>query len=127
MSTGLGDGLMNGTHIENTGAQATVTVTDARGGIATTAFIITPAGLTGTGPCESAICVTAAGYTIKTAAGYTIKSSTTLQMTATSFRSDGTTLDLTPIATWACTTSPASGSVSAIGLYTAGSSASTYM
>jgi hypothetical protein len=47
-------------------------------------------------------------------------------MTATSYWSDGTTLDLTPIATWACTPSPVCGSVSAIGLYTAGSAAGTY-
>src|SRR5258705_9446749 len=47
-------------------------------------------------------------------------------MTASSYWSDGTTLDLTPTATWACTPSPVCGSVSAIGLYTAGSSPSTY-
>ena len=85
MSTGLGGGLINGTPTTITGVQATVTVTDARGGIATTAFMLTPAGLTGTGPCGSPICVTAAGYAIKTATGYTIKTSTTLQMTATSY------------------------------------------
>ncbi len=101
-------------------------VTDAGGRTATTSFMITPAGLTGLGPCGSAICVTGAGYAIKTAEGYTITTSATLQMTATSYWSDGTTLDLTPIATWACTPSPACGSLSANGLYTAGSSASTY-
>jgi SH3 domain-containing YSC84-like protein 1 len=126
MSTGLGGGLINGTPTGITGAQATVTVTDARGVSAATAFMITPAGLTGTGPCGSAICVTGAGYAIKSAAGYTIKSSTTLQMTATGYWSDGTTLDLTPIANWACTPSPVCGSVSASGLYTAGSTAGTY-
>jgi Uncharacterized conserved protein len=126
MSRGLGGGLINGTPTGITGVQATVTVTDARGGIAVTAFMISPAGLTGTGPCGSAICVTAEGYAIKTAAGYTIKTSTTLQMKATSYWSDGTTLDVTPKATWACTPSPVCGSVSATGLYTAGSSASTY-
>ena len=126
MSIGLGGGLINGTPTGITGVQATVTVTDARGGIATTAFMITPAGLTGAGPCGSAICVTAVGYAIKTDAGYTIQTSATLQMTAMSYWSDGTTMDLTPIATWACTPSPGCGSVSAKGLYTAGSSASTY-
>jgi hypothetical protein len=126
MSTGLGGGLINGTPTGITGEQATVTVTDARGASTATAFMITPAGLTGTGPCGSAICVTASAYAIKTAAGYTIQSSSTLQMTATSYWSDGTTLDLTPIATWACTPSPVCGSVSAIGLYTAGSAAGTY-
>jgi len=126
MSTGLGGGLINGTPTGITGVQATVAVTDARGRVAATAFMITPAGLTGTGPCGSAICVSAEGFAIKTAAGYTIKTSTTLQMTATSYWSDGTTLDLTPIATWACTPSPVCGSLSAIGLYTAGSSAGTY-
>jgi len=126
MSTGLGGGLINGTPTGITGVQATVKVTDAGGRIATTSFMITPAGLTGLGPCGSAICVTGAGYAIKTAEGYTITTSATLQMTATSYWSDGTTLDLTPIATWACTPSPACGSLSANGLYTAGSSASTY-
>jgi lipid-binding SYLF domain-containing protein len=126
MSTGLGGGLINGTPTGITGVQATVKVTDAGGRTATTSFMITPAGLTGLGPCGSAICVTGAGYAIKTAEGYTITTSATLQMTATSYWSDGTTLDLTPIATWACTPSPACGSLSANGLYTAGSSASTY-
>ena len=126
MSTGVGGGLINGTPTGITGVQATVKVTDAGGRTATTSFMITPAGLTGLGPCGSAICVTGAGYAIKTAEGYTITTSATLQMTATSYWSDGTTLDLTPIATWACTPSPACGSLSANGLYTAGSSASTY-
>jgi SH3 domain-containing YSC84-like protein 1 len=126
MSTGLGGGLINGTPTGITGVQAAVTVTDARGGIAVTSFMITPAGLTGAGPCGSAICVTAAGYAIKTAEGYTITTSATLQMTATSYWSDVTSLDLTPLATWACTPSPDCGSVSANGLYTAGRSASTY-
>ena len=126
MSTGLGGGLINGTPTGIASVQAIVTVTDARGGIAATSFTVTPAGLTGTGPCGSAICVTGAGYAIKTTAGYTIKTSTTLQMTATSYWSDGTTLDLTPIAIWACTPSPVCGSVSATGLYTAGSSTGTY-
>src|SRR2546429_4782581 len=66
--------------------------------------------VTGKGPCDSAVCVTAAGYAIKTDAGYTIKTSTTLQMTATGYWSDGTSLDLTPIATWDCTPSPVCGS-----------------
>ena len=126
MSTGLGGGLINGTPTGITGVQATVKVTDAGGRTATISFMITPAGLTGLGPCGSAICVTGAGYAIKTAEGYTITTSATLQMTATSYWSDGTTLDLTPIATWACTPSPDCGSLSANGLYTAGSSASTY-
>jgi SH3 domain-containing YSC84-like protein 1 len=126
MSTGLGGGLINGTPTTITGVQATVTVTDARGGIATTAFMLTPAGLTGTGPCGSPICVTAAGYAIKTATGYTIKTSTTLQMTATSYWSDGTTFDLTPSTAWTCTPSRICGSVSTNGLYTAGSSSATY-
>ena len=126
MSTGLGGGLINGTPTGITGVQAAVTVTDARGGIAATSFMITPAGLTGAGPCGSAICVTAAGYAIKTAEGYTITTSAALQMTATSYWSDGTTLDLTPIAIWACTPGPDCGSVSANGLYTAGRSAATY-
>jgi lipid-binding SYLF domain-containing protein len=126
MSTGLGGGLINGTPTGITGVQATVTVTDARGGVAATTFMITPAGLTGTGPCGSAICVTAAGYAIKGAEGYTITTSATLQMTATSYWSDSTSLDLTPVATWACTPSPACGSVSTKGLHTSGSSAATY-
>jgi SH3 domain-containing YSC84-like protein 1 len=126
MSTGLGGGLINGTPTGITGVQAMVTVTDARGGIATTAFMVSPAGLTGAGPCGSAICVTAAGYAIKTATGYTIKTSNTLQMTAISYWSDGTTLDLTHMAAWTCTASPVCGSVSTIGLFTAGSSAATY-
>ena len=82
--------------------------------------------VTGKGPCDSAVCVTAAGYAIKTDAGYTIKTSTTLQMTATGYWSDGTSLDLTPIATWDCTPSPVCGSVSANGFYTTGSSAGSY-
>jgi lipid-binding SYLF domain-containing protein len=126
MSTGLGGGLINGTPTGVTGVQASVTVTDARGGIATTAFMVTPAGLTGAGPCGSAVCVTAAGYAIKTATGYTIKASNTLQMTAISYWSDSTTLDLTSMAAWACAPSPVCGSVSTTGLYTAGSSAGTY-
>jgi lipid-binding SYLF domain-containing protein len=126
MSTGMGGGLINGTPTGITGVQAAVTVTDARGGIAVTSFMITPAGLTGVGPCGSAICVTATGYAIKTAEGYTITTSATLQMTATSYWSDATSLDITPLATWACTPSPDCGSVSANGLYTVGRSASTY-
>jgi lipid-binding SYLF domain-containing protein len=126
MSTGLGGGLINGTPTGITGVQATVTVTDVRGGIAATSFMIAPAGLTGSGPCGSAICVTAAGYAIKTAEGYTITTSATVQMTATSYWSDNTTLDLTPTATWACTPTPDCGSVSANGLYRAGKSAATY-
>ena len=51
MSTGLGGGLINGTPTGITGEQATVTVTDVRGGTAATSFMITPAGLTGSGPC----------------------------------------------------------------------------
>jgi lipid-binding SYLF domain-containing protein len=126
MSTGLGGGLINGTPTGITGAQVAVTVTDARGGIAATSFMITPAGLTGAGPCGNAICVTGAGYAIKTADGYTVTTSATLQMTATSYWSDGTSLDLTPVAIWACTPSPGCGSVSANGLYTTGKSAATY-
>ena len=126
MSTGLGGGLINGTPTEITGVQATVTVTDVRGGTAATSFTITPAGLTGSGPCGSAICVTAAGYAIKTAEGYTITTSATVQMTATSYWSDNTSLDLTPTATWACTPTPDCGSISPNGLYSAGKSAATY-
>jgi lipid-binding SYLF domain-containing protein len=47
-------------------------------------------------------------------------------MAATSYWSDGTTLDITRAANWACTPSPACGSVSERGLYTAGDSAGTY-
>jgi len=126
MSTGLGGGLINGTPTGTTGVDATVTVTDARGGSVTSTFMIRPAGLKGTGPCGSAICVTAAGYAIKTAEGYAVTTSATVQMTATSYWSDGTTLDVTSTATWACIPSPACGSVSANGLYRAGKSASTY-
>jgi SH3 domain-containing YSC84-like protein 1 len=126
MSTGMGGGLINGTPSGTTGAHATVTVTDARGGTAATTFMITPAGLTGTGPCGSSFCVTAPVYAIKTPESYVIKPSSTLQFAATSYWSDGTTLDLTPVATWACTPVPACGSVSEKGLYTAGGSASTY-
>ena len=126
MSTGTGGGLLNGVPTGTTGAQATVTVTDARGGTAATTFMIKPAGLTGTGPCGSAICVTATIYAIKTPDAYVMRTSTKMQMAATSYWSDGSSLDLTPIATWACTPSPACGSVSTNGLYTAGSSAATY-
>ena len=126
MSTGLGGGLINGTPTGITGAQATVAVKDARGGTASTTFTITPAALTGGGPCGSAICVAAPIYAIKNAEGYVMRPSTTLQMMATSYWSDTTTLDVTPIATWTCTPSPACGSVSTSGLYTAGSSAGTY-
>jgi lipid-binding SYLF domain-containing protein len=126
MSTGLGGGLINGTPTGITGQQATVTVTDARGGIAATSFMITPAGLTGVGPCGSSVCVTASGYAIKTAEGYTITTSGTVQMTAGTYWSDGTSTQVTPVATWACTPSPDCGSVSASGLYTAGKTASTY-
>jgi lipid-binding SYLF domain-containing protein len=126
MSNGLGGGLINGTPTGITGEQATVTVTDAKGGIAATSFMITPAGLTGSGPCGNAICVTAAGYAIKTAEGYTIATSETVQMTAMSYWSDNTSLDVTSTATWACTPTPECGSVSANGLYRAGKSAATY-
>src|SRR5499433_1586602 len=126
MSTGTGGGLINGAPTGTTGAQATVTVTDARGGTASTTFMIKPAGLTGTGPCGSAICVTATIYAIKTPDAYVVRTSAKMQMTATSYWSDGSSLDLPPIATWACTPSPACGSVSKNGLYTAGSSAATY-
>ena len=126
MSTGLGGGLINGTPTGITGVQATVTVTDARGGVAATAFMITPTGLTGSGPCGSPICVTGASYAIKTAEGYTITALATVQMAATTYWSDGSTLDVTSMATWACASSPQCGSVSATGLYTAGSSVGTY-
>jgi SH3 domain-containing YSC84-like protein 1 len=126
MSIGLGGGLINGTPTGITGVQATVTVTDARGGIAATSIMITPAGLTGSGPCGSSICVTGAGYAIKTAEGYTITTLATVQMAATTYWSDGSTLDVTSMATWACAPSPQCGSVSATGLYTAGSSVGTY-
>src|SRR5437016_13341895 len=79
--------------------------------------------VTGKGPCDSAVCVTAAGYAIKTDAGYTIKTTTTLQMTATCYWSDSTSLELTPIATRDCTPSPVCGSVPANCFQTAGSSA----
>ncbi len=126
MSTGLGGGLIYGTPEGITGVQATVTVTDARGGTASTSFMITPAGLTAAGPCGSSICVTGDGYAIKTAEGYTITTSATVQMTATAFWSDGSTLDATSMATWACAPSTLCGSVAANGLYTAGSSVGTY-
>ncbi|MGB2663137.1 MAG: lipid-binding SYLF domain-containing protein, partial [Candidatus Acidiferrum sp.] len=126
MSTGLGGGLINGMPSGITGVQATVTVTDARGAIAATSFMITPVGLTGSGPCGSAICVSAANYVIKTAEGYTITTLATVQMAATTYWSDGSTLDVTSMATWACTPSPQCGSVSATGLYAAGNSVGTY-
>ena len=126
MSTGPGGGLINGTPTGITGEQATVTVTDARGGTAATSFMITPAGLTGSGPCGSSVCVTAANYVIKTAEGYTITTLATVQMAATTYWSDGSTLDVTSMATWACTPSPQCGSVSATGLYAAGNSVGTY-
>jgi lipid-binding SYLF domain-containing protein len=126
MSTGSGGGLINGTPTETTSVPATVKVTDARGGTATTSFIITPAGLTAAGPCGSSVCVTGAGYAIKTADGYTTTTLATVQMTATAYWSDGSTLDATSMATWACAPSPQCGSVSANGLYAAGSSVGTY-
>src|SRR5215471_10467559 len=126
MSSGMGGGLINGTPSDTMSAQATVTVTDARGTTGTTSFTITPASLTGTGPCGSAICVTAPVYAIKTPESYVMSSSATLQFKAVSYWSDGTTLDVTPMATWACTPSPACGSISPTGLYTAGRSAGTY-
>jgi lipid-binding SYLF domain-containing protein len=126
MSTGLGGGLINGTPTGITGVQATVTVTDVGGGIAATSFMIAPAGLTGSGACGGSICVTGAGYAIKTAEGYTITTLATVQMAATTYWSDGSILDVTSMATWACTPSPQCGSVSATGLYTAGSSVGTY-
>ena len=126
MSTGLGGGLINGSPTGITGEQATVTVTDARGGIAATSFMITPAGLTGSGPCGSPLCVTGAGYAIKTAEGYTITTLATVQMAATSYWSDGSTLDVTALASWACSPSPQCGSVSVSGLYTTGNSPGAY-
>jgi hypothetical protein len=107
MSTDLGGGLINGTPTGISGEQATVTVTDARGGTAATSFTITPAGLTGSGPCGSSICVTGAAYAIKTAEGYTITTLATVQLAATTYWSDGSTLDVTSMATWACSPSPA--------------------
>ena len=126
ISTGLGGGLINGTPTGITGEQATVTVTDVRGGTAATSFMITPAGLTGSGPCGSSICVAGAGYAIKTAEGYTVATSATVQMGATTYWSDGSTLEVTSKATWACTPSPQCGSVSASGLYTAGNTVGTW-
>ena len=126
MSTGMGGGLINGTPVGTTGAHATVTVTDAKGSTASSSFTITPASLTGTGPCGGPICVTAPVYAIKTPESYVVQPSSPLQMLATGYWSDGTTLDLTHKATWACTPSPACGSVSPSGLYTAGGSPSTY-
>ena len=126
MSTGLGGGLISGTPTGITGEQATITVTDVRGGTAATSFMITPAGLTGSGPCGSAVCVTATGYAIKTAEGYTITTLATVQMAAATYWSDGSTLDVTSMATWACAPSSQCGSVSASGLYTTGNSVGTY-
>ena len=126
MSTGLGGGLISGTPTGITAEQTTVTVTDARGATAATSFMITPAGLTGSGPCGSSVCVTGAGYAIKTAEGYTITTLATVQMAATTYWSDGSTLDVTSMATWACAPSPQCGSVSASGIYTAGNSVGTY-
>jgi SH3 domain-containing YSC84-like protein 1 len=126
MSTGLGGGLIKGTPTGISGEQATVTVTDARGGTAATSFMITPAGLADSGPCGSSVCVTGAGYAIKTADGYTVTTSATVQMAATTYWSDGSTLDVTSRATWTCTPSPECGSVSASGLYTTGNSIGTY-
>ena len=126
MSTGMGGGLINGTPTDTASGEATVIVTDAKGSTASTSFTITPASLTGTGPCGKAICVTAPVYAIKTPESYVINPSSSLQMAASGYWSDGTTLDLTHMATWSCTPSPACGSVSPVGLYTAGSSASTY-
>jgi hypothetical protein len=66
------------------GEQATVTWLDARGHRRN--FVHDHAGSSGSsGPCGSAICVTAAGYAIKTAEGYTIATSDKVQMTATSY------------------------------------------
>jgi lipid-binding SYLF domain-containing protein len=126
MSIGLGGGLITGTPTGITGAQTTVTVTDVRGATAATSFSITPAGLTGSGPCGSSVCVTGAGYAIKTAEGYTITTLATVQMAATTYWSDGSTLDVTSRATWDCAPSPQCGSVSTTGLYTAGKSVGTY-
>ena len=72
------------------------------------------------------MCVTGAGYAIKTAEGYTITPLATVQMAATTYWSDGSTLDVTSMATWACAPSPQCGSVSASGLYTTGNSVGTY-
>ena len=47
-------------------------------------------------------------------------------MSATTYWSDGSTLDVTSMATWTCTPSPQCGSVSGSGLYTAGNSVGTY-
>ncbi len=126
MSTGLGGGLINGTPTDITGVQAAVTVTDARGGTATTSFMITPAGLAGSGPCGSSVCVTGSGYAIKTGEGYTVTTLANVQMAATTYWSDGSTLDVTAMATWACAPSPLCGSVSPTGLYTSGNTIGTY-
>jgi len=47
-------------------------------------------------------------------------------MAAMTYWSDGSTLDVTSMATWTCAPSPQCGSVSASGLYTAGNSVGTY-
>ena len=60
------------------------------------------------------------------AEGYTVTTLATVQMAATTYWSDGSTLDVTSMATWACTPSPQCGSVSASGLYTTGNSVGTY-
>ena len=126
MSTGLGGGLLNGTPTDITGVQAAVTVTDARGGTATTSFMITPAGLAGSGPCGSSVCITGSGYAIKTGEGYTVTTLANVQMAATTYWSDGSTLDVTAMATWACAPSPLCGSISPTGLYTSGKTIGTY-
>jgi SH3 domain-containing YSC84-like protein 1 len=126
MSTGPGGGLINGIPSDITGVQATVTVTDARGGTATTSFMITPAGLTGAGPCGGSVCITGSGYAIKTGEGYTVTTSAAVQMSATTYWSDGSTLDVTAMAKWACAPSPLCGTVSPTGLYTSGNTVGTY-
>src|SRR5258708_35286843 len=103
-----------------------VPVTAVVGGIHATTYKINPANLNDSGPCGGNICVTGDGYAIKTAEGYTITTLATVQMAATTYWSDGSTLDVTSIATWACTPNPQCGSVSATGLYTAGRSVGTY-
>ena len=101
MSTGMGGGLINGTPTGITGEQTTVTVNRCQRGDRPTSFMITPAGLTGSGPCRSSVCVTGAGYAIRTVEGYTITTLATVQMAATTYWSDGSTLDVTSMATWA--------------------------
>lgn len=119
--TGISDitagGVIAGTPTVSTTGFRIVTVKDSQNNPGVATVTITPATLTGTGPCGSASCVTPTGRTIG------INQSITFQ--AITYWSDSTTLDVSSRGAWSCTNGTATCGTFSGSIYTAGASAGT--